>query len=87
MQESPLHIQYDTEGACDAGGVLRDMLSAFWEAVYLSLFDGGSVLTPLLHAQVEMSTAGKDFVPQVIHSCLPYTAHCISNSCYHASES
>ena len=32
------------------------MLSAFWEVAYLSHFDGGSVVTPLLHAQVEMST-------------------------------
>lgn len=56
MKEFPLRIQYDTEIAYDAGGVLRDMLSAFWEVAYLKLFDGGSVLTPLLHAQVDMTT-------------------------------
>ena len=52
--EFPLHIKYDTEIAYDTGGVLIDMLSAFWEVVYLKLFDDGLVLTPLLHAQVDM---------------------------------
>ena len=32
------------------------MLSAFWEVAYLKLFDGGLVLTPLLHARVDMTT-------------------------------
>ena len=31
------------------------MLSAFWEVAYLKLFDGGSVLTPLLHARVDVT--------------------------------
>ena len=41
--------------AYDTCGVLRDMLSAFWEVAYLKLFDGGLVLTPLLHALVDMT--------------------------------
>ena len=56
LKEFPLRIKYDTEIAYDTGGVLRDMLSAFWEQAYLKLFDGGSVVTPLLHAQVDMTT-------------------------------
>ena len=52
LKEFPLRIKYDTEIAYDTGGVLRDM-SAFWEQ---ELFDGGAVLTPLLHAQVDMTT-------------------------------
>ena len=56
LKEFPLRIKYETEIAYDTGGVLRDMLSAFWEEAYLKLFDGGTVLKPLLHAQVDMTT-------------------------------
>ncbi len=31
-----------------AGGVTRDVFSAFWESAYLEKFDGGGVLTPAM---------------------------------------
>ena len=32
--ECPINIKFSGEDALDYGGVLRDMLSAFWEQVY-----------------------------------------------------
>ena len=45
---------YDSEVAIDEGGVTRDMYSAFWEEAYNHLFDGATILVPLVHAQTDM---------------------------------
>jgi len=58
----PLRIKFADENAIDGGGVYRDMLSGFWEEAYCHLFDGGSLLTPVLHPQMDMTvfpTLGK----------------------------
>jgi len=58
----PLRIKFDDENAIDGGGVYRDMLSGFWEEAYCHLFDGGCLLTPVFHPQMDMTvfpTLGK----------------------------
>ena len=50
----PLRITFKDERGVDAGGLYRDMLSAFWEEAYLHLFDGGSLLAPVLHPHVDL---------------------------------
>jgi len=58
----PLRIKFADENAINGGGVYRDMLSGFWEEAYCHLFDGGSLLTPMLHPQMDMTvfpTLGK----------------------------
>lgn len=55
MCEYPLRISFVGEQAIDTGGVLRDMLSAFWEEAYLKHFDGAGLLTPIVHAQIDLS--------------------------------
>ena len=50
--EFPLRIAFERERGFDLGGVYRDMLSAFWDAAYSTLFDGAGVLTPVLHPQI-----------------------------------
>jgi hypothetical protein len=37
------------------GGVYRDMLCTFWDAAYGIAFDGGGLLAPVLHPQVNLS--------------------------------
>ena len=54
VKESPICIAYDSELAVDEGGVTRDMYSAFWEEAYSRLFDGATILVPLIHAQTDM---------------------------------
>ena len=54
IKESPTFIAYDSELAVDEGGVTRDMYSAFWEEAYSRLFDGATILIPLVHAQTDM---------------------------------
>ena len=54
IKESPIYIAYDSELALDEGGVTRDMYSAFWEEAYSRLFDGATILIPLVHAQTDM---------------------------------
>jgi len=56
--EFPLQICFQGEKAVDVGGVYRDMPSAFWEEAYCQLFDSGSLLSPALHPQVDMSHFG-----------------------------
>ena len=51
IKESPIFIAYDSELAVDEGGVTRDMYSAFWGEAYSRLFDGATILIPLVHAQ------------------------------------
>ncbi len=50
----PLRISFKDERGVDVGGLYRDMLSAFWDQAYCNLFDGGSLLTPVLHPQVDL---------------------------------
>ena len=52
-REFPLHVKYLDERAIDMGGVARDMLSMFWESVYIKMFDGSTLLIPAVHHQVE----------------------------------
>ena len=49
----PLKIQFEGERAVDCGGVCRDMITGFWEKAYEILFDGSTLLTPLLHPQLD----------------------------------
>lgn len=55
INECPLQIKFASEMAIDAGGVTREMFSAFWEQAYQLLFDGATLLIPLLHPQSDMS--------------------------------
>ena len=51
---SNLH-KFKDEAAIDAGGVQRDMLSGFWEVAYKKLFEGSSLLTPMVHPQINLT--------------------------------
>ena len=51
----PLRISFVGEQAVDTGGVLRDILLAFWEEAYLKHFDGAGLLSPIVHAQIDLS--------------------------------
>lgn len=55
MQEYPFWIKFKGEKAVDCGGVSRDMLSGFWEVAYQTIFDGGSLLTPLVSSDTDMN--------------------------------
>ena len=59
IDECPLWISYDIEIAVDEGVVTRDMFSAFWEAAYTRLFEGATLLTPLLHPQMDMGVLSR----------------------------
>ena len=37
-------MKYLDERAMDTGGVARDMLSMFWESVYVKMLDGSTLL-------------------------------------------
>lgn len=52
--EYPLRIHFENERAVDQGGVSRDMLSGFWEQAYTQIFDGCTLLTPVIHPQSDM---------------------------------
>ena len=54
IMECPISIVYESEVAIDEGGVTRDMYSTFLEEAYSHLFDGATILTPLVHAQTDM---------------------------------
>ena len=51
----PFRIKFIGEKAIDAGGVARDMFSGFFEECYLKYFDGGSLLTPVIHPHVDIT--------------------------------
>lgn len=40
----------------DAGGLTRDMFSAFWEEAYCRFFDGGSLLSPVVHRGSDLAS-------------------------------
>ena len=54
-EEFPLHIRFVGEIGVDVGGVYWEMLSAFWDEAYVKLFDGGNLLAPYVHPQIELS--------------------------------
>ena len=56
LSDFPLRVCFTGEMAIDIGGVCRDMFSAFWEATYTRLFDGGNLLVPALHALRDVET-------------------------------
>ena len=53
--EYPIKIEFFGEIAVDFGGLLRDMFSGFWETAYSSLFEGATLLTPMIHPQIDTS--------------------------------
>ena len=55
VNECPIYIKFKDEAAIDGGGVQRDMLSGFWEVAYKKLFDGSSLLTPMVHPQIDLT--------------------------------
>lgn len=55
LSEHPLKIAFKDEKAIDMGGVCRDRYSAFYEDMYLNMFDGNVLLTPVIHPQTDLS--------------------------------
>ena len=57
---SSLDVTYLNEKALDAGGVTRDLFSAFWEGAYVDYFDGPSTnqLTPTIFPSVDLASYG-----------------------------
>lgn len=53
--ECPLSIEFEGEVGVDAGGVTRDMFSAFWESCYATLSDGSTLLVPMISPQMDIS--------------------------------
>ena len=53
--EYPFCVRFSGEKAIDTGGVARDMFSAFFEDCYVKLFDGGSLLCPVVHPHTPVS--------------------------------
>lgn len=51
----PFRVEFVGERAIDAGGVSRDMFSAFYEMAYEKLFDGSSLLCPVVHPDMDVS--------------------------------
>lgn len=49
FSEYPFRVSYEEKRAVDTGGVFRDMLSAFWDCVYVKHFDGETLLVPSTH--------------------------------------
>ena len=54
MKEYPLFVRFDGEKAVDLGGVTHDMFSAFFEVLYLKLFDGSSLFYPAINAAINI---------------------------------
>ena len=55
-KECPIYIEFIGEIAVDYGGVQRDMYAGFWHKAYSVLFEGATLLTPMIHPQMDMST-------------------------------
>lgn len=53
--EYPLYIEFTGERAIDTGGVTRDMFSGFFNECYMKFFDGGVLLTPIIHPHTDIS--------------------------------
>ena len=56
INECSLQIKFASEMVIDAGGVTRELFSAFWEQAYQLLFEGATLLIPLLHPQSDTYT-------------------------------
>jgi hypothetical protein len=54
MKKYPFFVRFDGEKAVDLGGVTRDMFSAFFEVLYLKLFDGSSLFYPATNAAINI---------------------------------
>ena len=48
----PIHVEFESEMAVDQGGVTIDMHS-FWEERYSTIFDGSTLLVPMLCPQMD----------------------------------
>lgn len=62
LEEYPLRISFLNEEGFDTGGLLRDMLSQFWEITLPMYFEGSNQVVPVIHAQTNMAqftTLGK----------------------------
>ena len=55
LQEYPFRIRFKGEMAVDVGGVARDMYSAFFEEAYKYHFDGNTLLSPIVHPEMDTS--------------------------------
>ena len=55
INECPIFIKFKGEMAIDNGGVQRDMFSSFWEVSYEQLFEGATLITPMVHPQMDLS--------------------------------
>ena len=53
--EYPTFVQFKDEPAIDAGGVTRDMYSAFWQSAYSLLCDRVNIVVPMIHPQSDMA--------------------------------
>ena len=53
--EFPLRVMFKGERGIDVGGVYRDMLSAFWKDAFVKMFDGGCLLSPVVHPDTDLS--------------------------------
>ncbi len=56
LQVYPLRVKFAAERAIDAGVVTRDLFSAFFEEAYKKLFDGSTLLCPVVHPGMNVST-------------------------------
>ena len=55
LQEYSFRIRFKGEMAVDVGGVARDMYSAFFEEAYKYHFDGKTLLSPIVHPEMDTS--------------------------------
>lgn len=55
VNEYPIFMAYSSENAIDDGGVTRDVFCAFWEEAYRVLFEGSTVLIPLIHPSTDLN--------------------------------
>lgn len=51
----PFFVSFQGERAVDMGGVAREMFTLFFEEAYQKLFDGCTLLTPVIYPGVDMS--------------------------------
>lgn len=58
LNEYPFRTSFDTEAAIDTGGVSRDLFSAFFNEMYVNMFDGASLLYPAVHAAIDINSFG-----------------------------
>ena len=54
-EEYPIGVKFVSEKVIDAGGVCRDMFSAFFEEMYKVYFDRANLLSPVVHPGMDVS--------------------------------